>query len=236
MKYGYYSDNKLPEGYFNKDYRVNQDGYRCNEFLPLPNGGKNAVVLGCSHTFGQALDDGDVWVDQLANLTKSNVRFWNLGQPGSSGDKMVRILYASEKVLFPKIIIMCWPVISRREKLDKIPINLTSDAKELGHENEHTDLNNFYKNFFLVEKFADFIQAKTFHCFSDDAVDVDHPRCYTDYTLKTCYPVWDKHNLPGAIKSRNQKPSYAKDGIHYGVEHHSRFANLLHQRWISDLR
>jgi hypothetical protein len=88
--------------------------------LPLPEGKKNVVILGCSHTFGEGLEENDVWVNQLyEKVDQKRLRFWNLRSTRCfSADKVVRILYATEKVLFPKIIIVCWPVWSRRERLE----------------------------------------------------------------------------------------------------------------------
>ena len=131
MKYGHYSDDEIPTQ-FNPGYAVNSAGYRCAEWRPMPDGKKNVIVLGCSHTFGEGLDEGDVWVDRLAAKTDSKaLRWWNLGQPGASGEKIVRILYATEKVLFPKIIIICWPEWSRRERLENLPTDLTSNNELL---------------------------------------------------------------------------------------------------------
>ena len=148
MKYGHYSDDEIPNhkstDRYNEQngYITNSHGYRCAEWRPLPDGKKNVVVLGCSHTFGEGLDEGEVWVNQLAAKTDPKaLRWWNLGQPGASGDFIVRTLYATEKVLFPKIIIICWPLWSRRERLlnfDKKPlhqINLTGGDTLLKYEN-----------------------------------------------------------------------------------------------------
>ena len=46
MKYGWYSDSELPEG-----------NYRCPSWDPMPDGKKNVVVLGCSHTYGVGHED-----------------------------------------------------------------------------------------------------------------------------------------------------------------------------------
>ena len=51
MEFGHFSDNKLPEG-----------NYRCPSWDPMPNGKKNVVVLGCSHTYGVGLNDNEHWV------------------------------------------------------------------------------------------------------------------------------------------------------------------------------
>ena len=159
MKHGYYSDRELPKSVgINKapiiDYKTNSHGYRCPEWEPMPDGKKNVVVLGCSHTFGQGNADNEHWVHFLSQHNTDRLRYWNLGQPGASADKVVRILYSCEKVIHPRIVIVCWPFWSRREKLHAYPQSQMSYDPELKNENDLTDKNNFLKNVFFVEKFA----------------------------------------------------------------------------------
>ena len=233
MKYGYYADNEIPKFDPATRYKTNSLGYRSPEFHPLPDGGKNVVVLGCSHTFGEGLEESETCVSQVAKESNKILRWWNLGQPGASADLMIRILYGAEKVLFPKIIIACWPAQSRRERLDQIPQNLTSDDALLKTENNNTDRNNFFKNVFLLEKFAEKNNAKTFHCFAEDAYQLDsNLQVLKNYTIKNCWPEWDKHEK----RELHSKPSLAKDGIHYGKEHHKVFARLFLQRFNTKLR
>ena len=236
MKYGHYSDNEIP-AQDNPGYSVNSSGYRCPEWRPLPNGKKNTVILGCSHTFGEGLDAGDVWVDQLYTLVdQRSLRFWNLGQPGASGEKIVRILYATEKALFPKIIIICWPLWSRRERLDRTPVNLTSNNALLKTETDHTDQHNFLKNVFFAEKFAEQQGAKIFHCFAQNVYEIPNATAYSETSLRSCWPEWDKHHLPNAKREQISTPSLAKDGIHYGVEHHQVFAENFYNKFKSKLK
>jgi len=237
MKYGYYTDDDIPKSIALdrtpiKDYKTNSYGYRCPEFSPLPAGKKNVVILGCSHTFGEGLGDGEVWVDELyKEVNQKLLRFWNLAQPGASADKIVRILYASEKILFPKIIIVCWPIWARRERLDNYPQSLMSYDKQLKEETDLTDENNFLKNVFFVEKFAEKVQAKTFHCFAQDTYDIPNKKqnVFDETSLKKCWPYWEEHKK----LKRNfiSEPSLAKDGVHYGTKHHQRFAKLLATFW-----
>ena len=236
MKYGYYADNEMPK-FENNGYKTNSHGYRCPEWTPLPEGKKNVVVLGCSHTFGEGHDAGTVWVDQLYNLVdQKRLRFWNLGQPGSSADKIVRILYGCEKILFPKIIILCWPVWSRRERLDSYPQNLTSNSNFLKDENEHTDRNNFLKNVFLVEKFAEKTDAKVLHCFAQDVYDIPNNNVFSKTSIKLCWPEWSTMTFEHEKRIRTTEFSLAKDGVHYGVEHHKKFAELFYDHFKSKLK
>jgi hypothetical protein len=195
------------------------------------------VVLGCSHTFGEGLEEKEIWVGRVAKESNKILRWWNLGRPGSSADQMIRILHGTEKVLFPKIIIACWPAWSRRERLDSYPQNLTSDNELLKTENNYTDQNNFLKNVFLLEKFAEKTGAKTFHCFAEDVYKLDNNlQVLNGYTIKNCWPEWDRHHLPNAKRDIITTPSLARDGVHYGAEHHQVFARLFLERFKSKLR
>ena len=236
MKYGYYSDSEIPKMPRYQDYKSNSYGYRCPEFRST-NGGKDVVVLGCSHTYAEGLEEHEGWVGQLsAKKYQTTLRWWNLGYPGASGDFMVRVLYGTEKVLHPKIIICCWPARSRRERLDKQVKFLHSDSEELKIENQWTDENNFLKNVFFVEKFADRMAAKTFHCFAQDVYKIDATNVYLETSLKLCWPEWDHHHLPGAKREHITKSNLALDGVHYGVEHHRVFAEKLYNRFVLKLK
>ena len=232
MKYGYYADDGLPRFDPVPGHKTNSHGYRCPEFRPLPDGGKNVVVLGCSHTFGEGLEEHETWASLVAKKSSKILRWWNLSRPGASADLMIRILYGTEKILFPKIIIACWPATSRRERLDLNPMNLTSHNDFLKIENHHTDKNNFLKNVFLLEKFAEKTGAKTFHCFAEDTHDLnDNMNLMKDFTIKNCWPEWDRQQ-----RNYIQKPNFACDGRHYGTEHHRVFAKLFLQRFASKLK
>jgi hypothetical protein len=150
---------------------------------------------------------------------------------------MVRILYGTEKIIFPKAIVACWPVWSRRERLGQSPQSLTSDNESLKTENNHTDQNNFLKNVFFLEKFAEKNGAKTFHCFAEDVYELDNNlQILKEYTIKNCWPEWDRHHLPDAKREHIITPSLARDGIHYGKEHHQVFARVFLERFKSKLK
>ena len=237
MKYGFYADDDLPRFDPVSVHKTNSYGYRCPDFRPLPDGGKNVLVLGCSHTFGEGLEEDETWVNQVAKESSKILKWWNLARPGGNADQMIRILYGTEKVLFPKIIVACWPSWSRRERLDQIPQNLTSNNILLKPENNHTDKNNLLKNIFFLEKFAEKNNAKTFHCFAEDVYELDIGlQVLKDYTIKNCWPEWDRHHLLGAKRDRIKTPNLARDGVHYGVEHHKVFARKFYERFKFKLK
>lgn len=217
MKFGHYSDESLPES---------THGYRCPTWNPMPDGKKNVAVLGCSHTWGQGLEDNEHWVHHLSQHNTDRLRYWNLGQPGASADKIVRILLGCEKTINPKIIIVCWPVWSRRERLLSEAQNLTGDAVELKVETNETDKNNFLKNVFFVEKYAEQKNCVSFHCFAEESYHEyikGKVNVLEQYTLANCWPYWDKFTQ----RVPHKNPSLASDGQHYGVEHHQRFAKIF---------
>ena len=229
MRYGHYTDSEL-KTFANWPFR-------CPSWDPMPDGKKNVVVLGCSHTWGVGLEENETWVHRVSKHNITRLRFWNLGQPGASAEACVRILYASEKVINPKIIIVCWPEISRRERLEgKLPRNIMGYDERLRHEDKETDTNNFLKSVFLLEKFAEKNGCKTFHCFAHDTVDLKkwNPelKVIQDYSLRNCWPYWDKFTA----RELYSEPSRARDGKHFGVDNHKRFANIIVERFGQKLR
>lgn len=233
MKFGWFTDSEIPRMTKYQNYESNSYGYRCPEFSPLPDGGKNVIVLGCSHTYAEGLDYKESWVYLLSKKCGGNLRWWNLGYPGASGDFMVRVAHGSEKVLFPKIIVCCWPLAMRRERLDVHPKFLYRNSEELKVENDFTDENNFYKNVFLIEKLASFINARTFHCFAEEIHRIpDKKEVYISHTLKSCWPEWDSRDK----RDIHTAPNFARDGRHYGDKHHMSFADKLFSAWGHKLK
>tara|TARA_B100000780_G_scaffold272210_1_gene234116 strand:- start:478 stop:1080 length:603 start_codon:yes stop_codon:yes gene_type:complete len=200
----------------------------------MPSGKKNVVVLGCSHTYGVGLEDNEHWVHHISQHNTTRLRYWNLGQPGASADKIVRILYGCEKLIDPRIVIVCWPFWSRRERLGKYAESLTSDAEQLTVEDDDTDKNNLLKNLFFVEKYAERNNCKVFHCFAQDSYH-EHLKglnVLETHTIKNCWPHWDKFTA----RDLHTTHSLAKDGIHCGAEHHERFAQLFLERFGPKLK
>ena len=106
--------------------------------------------------------------------------------------------------------------------------------EELKKEDDVTDKNNFLKNVFFVEKFAEKNMCKTFHCFAQDSYH-EHLKglnVLEDYTISNCWPYWDKFQQRVQYKD----PNLAKDGQHYGVDHHERFAQLFLEKFSQKLR
>ena len=227
MKFGDYNDRGLDKQTTDKypwnEHKLNSQGYRCPEWDPMPDGKKNIVVLGCSHTFGQALDDNEHWVSHLSQHNTSRLRYWNLGVPGASGDSCVRLLWGTQNLIDPRIVIMCWPDESRRELSDP------------AHNTVEHDTDNFLKNVFVAEKFGEITQSKVFHCFAQNTVahpDLKNINVLEEYTLANCWPYWDKFTA----RALHPEPDLARDGVHYGAKHHERFAQLFLEKFSVKLK
>jgi len=231
MKYGFFSDSE-PKSF-------GEWPFRCPSWNPMPDGKKNVVILGCSHTWGVGLEPPETWAHKVSQHNTKALRYWNLGQPGYSPEAVVRMLYSTEKTLHPSIIIICWPEISRREcygASHSMPTNLMGTDRKLQYQTAEDDLQVFYRSLFFVQKFAEHRKAKVFHCFAQAYVDIlqvdPHLNVLEDYTLRNCWPHWDKFTA----RDLHARPSYARDGAHYGVEHHERFAKLFLDRFGPKLK
>ena len=200
MKFGHFNDKALPDMLSSVSelpelYKLNSFGYRCPEWSPMPHGKKNVVILGCSHTFGQGLAEDEHWVHFLSKHNTVRLRYWNLAQPGASGDKIVRTLYGSEKIIDPNIVIVCWPDWSRRERYGEDTTDMQGSNQQLRYEDDETDLQNFLKNVFFVEKYAEWKNCMTFHCFASASYHEHIPdlKALKEHTLMNCYPWWETY-------------------------------------------
>lgn len=118
--------------------------------------------------------------------------------------------------------------------MEQHAVSLHSDNELLKTETEGTDKQNFLKNVFHVEKFAEKNRCKTLHCFADQTYQehIKGLNVLEDYTIRNCWPHWDKFEQ----RVPYNKPSTAKDGWHFGVEHHKRFAKLFIDYFGNKLR
>ena len=245
MNYGFFTDRGLDKQNLNADPwnklewhpDINSYGYRCQEWDGvMPEGKKNVVILGCSHTFGQGLRPKEHWVFDVSRHNNQRLRYWNLGVPGASGECCVRRLWGSQKLIDPKIVIMCWPDISRRAWYgDDTPVPLHGTEKQNQYQTHESDVKNFLHNVFWVQKYAEVNQAKVFHCFATDPIEHDDLKglnVLEHYTIKNCWPYWDKFEQ----RVPYNEPCFALDGKHYGQKHHHRFAQLFLEKFSTKLK
>ncbi len=89
-------------------YKINQYGFRCNEFEL---GTKSVVALGCSYTFGTGLPLEDTWSHIVA---KSLIlECYNLACGGISADTCFMLARFWIPVLRPQLVVMAAPPVDR---------------------------------------------------------------------------------------------------------------------------
>lgn len=152
--------NKTP-GYTETSiiYKYNSRGFRTHEFQS--NTDKvNILFLGCSHTEGVGLKEGDTWVYKVSeHFSKDTHVCYNLGVGGKSTDTVARnLLNATGSLLTPGIVFILWPPLERYDYYTQDgdvsmcstngAWNATSDTMFL-YEEAHS-YNNYVRNRALV--------------------------------------------------------------------------------------
>ena len=88
----------------------------------------------------------------------------------------------------------------------------------------------------LFSFYAEKQGAKIMHCFAQDIYEFKGTNVFKDTSLRSCWPEWDSHHLPDAKRQHITTFNLAKDGIHYGVEHHRVFAEKFYNKFKSKLK
>ena len=115
-------------GWLNSDGSIKEITYRIYEYgfrTPLTSE-PSAVFLGCSNTFGTALNEEQTYVYKVSKAL--NLPCVNLGIPGASFDHSYRILKTFLPVLNPKYIFCLVPQATRKEVYFDSTINSTNRA------------------------------------------------------------------------------------------------------------
>ena len=133
-------------------YTVNKYGYRCPSFS-IKKTKKRLLTVGCSHTFGQAQPENEIWPRIVAD--ELELELYNLGVPGGSSDTVYRVINKWLKVIKPDLII--WfnapNTLSRHEKFDNDTLYNFGPWQTNGrwHVNDRYQKFYFKKNFHAVK-------------------------------------------------------------------------------------
>lgn len=133
-------------------YTINKYGYRCGSFS-IKKTKKRLLTVGCSHTFGQAQPESEIWPRIVAD--ELELELYNLGVPGGSSDSVYRVILKWLKVINPDLIIWFNPpgTLSRHEKFDDRQIYKFGPWKSNGKWHADDSYQRFYfeKNFHAVK-------------------------------------------------------------------------------------
>lgn len=103
-------------------YRINQFGFRCDDFSAQEDKQSGIVVLGCSHTQGTGLPEEDVYVTHIEN--HFGIKTWNLGVPGIGPEPLVNFaLIHLLDYINPTAIIFTIPPVGREHFLRNKPLD-----------------------------------------------------------------------------------------------------------------
>lgn len=117
------------------EYRKNSNGFREDDFT-LEN--FQGMCIGCSHTYGEALEESDCYVRKLEKIT--NQRVWNFGMGGTSISWTYRSLYQILKIKKPNWCVVQITYPNRYEMW-----NNDGDAQQLLPSDENPNFMDWYK-------------------------------------------------------------------------------------------
>ena len=127
-------------------YRINQHGFRCDEFETTHK--PCMIVLGCSYTMGIGLPVECVWPTLIGK--RLNFKVYNLAWGGISADTCFRLAQYWIPVLKPKLVAMLTPPKTRIELLMDTEHNPPAEVFMPGSQSLHYNPNDvFLKHWWL---------------------------------------------------------------------------------------
>jgi len=167
MQYGFYSDAIISFGPL-KGYNCNAHGYRTHEFGDWKN---YCLVFGESNTFGETLDDGQTFCEQLERQVDHKI--YNIGHPGASPEECVRLLYSFGQVPAPQKVIMVWPNFIRRNYQDLQSISRITGAEDkhtrlLVHNTDEMNVAHFLQQVFFVQQWCEWKGSECYHFITNE--------------------------------------------------------------------
>jgi len=196
-------------------YTFNEHGFRSDSFYDEPD--FRIVTCGCSMTVGVGVNDDETWpamlkekVEEFTGQTASN---WNLATSGASTDYVTRTLYKVDTCLYPDLVFVYWPPITRLElptsyeegKVIQSAIG-DQDFPKLLVDEDYL-LFNFKKNLNFLESLYNNHSA----------------RFYSNPVVETLVQNQMQDNNPFVMNTD------ARDGMHPGPDWHERVAEYYFQ-------
>ena len=231
-----YSDLENLENHCGIHISLNLFGYRCKHTLPF--NGDYAIAIGCSHTYGTALEEKY----RYSNLVEDTLNFpvFNLGvqggAPGLVKDNLFQLFFYLEKynIKKPKLIIIQWPIFLRLWFGIHFSLsNWNPFAKKYLNKNEYMKDSNIKK----IEKhnFMNYDHVN-FLCQNNKIKKIEFSvSLVNSYNVLTC--SYNERNVgkkgfeKDIIKSFKPHIDLAKDGEHPGKETNK----LIHDYIIKQL-
>jgi len=218
-------DTDTPENaQFQRDitYTFNECGFRADSLYNEPD--FRIVTCGCSMTVGIGVSDNEAWpallkekVQAFTGQTASN---WNLATSGASSDYVTRTLYKVDTCLYPDLVFVYWPPVTRLElpsphddgKITQTAIGDHDFPKSLVDEDYL--LFNFKKNLNFLNSMYNNHSA----------------RFFSNPVVETLIQNQMQDNNPFVMNTE------ARDGMHPGPDWHERVAEYFFQAAKRDIK
>lgn len=222
--------NSNIENNFNDFANLNKQKFRSDTDLDKIKWNDVGVAFGCSHTFGVALEDQQTWPHRLEQMIK--MKIINLGVPGASNDKIVRLLYDFLKHYKqkPKCIFIAWSHKDRFERFDGdiAPYDVHPGIKnpELYYKkyNQWDSLNNLAKNMLFAQTLLE--KESIPYCFGFVENFLDYYKRWSDHDMEQFLLKLDIKNY--ALRNMHELIcDHAQDDLHAGPNTNKSFAEEI---------
>lgn len=218
-----------------EEVRVNSFRYRSDEFT-YDHDGLHILFAGCSNTFGDGLEEDEIWAKILYNKISEKNKvsgFFNIGTPGHGIMAIITDIFKySYNIAKPDVIFINFPT-SRRfywyNKKDKSFIyhNLNKEERKT-KEIWHTIPLIEYQYLFMLEQFCKAGNIKLIYGTWDRKSHFsmyDDLKCFVDINN-------DEYINNYIINNPNNKLNLsARDGLHYGLAFHHAWAEVMYNRY-----
>lgn len=216
---------------------LNSDGYRSDEFITNHNG-LHILFSGCSTTFGDGLQDNEIWATQVYNKIKSHTEtsgFFNIGTPGQGITYIVFHIFKYIKNFGrPDVIFINFPVSRRFVSFDKksnryVYFNVF-EPEDASYELWQTIPFLEYQYIFMLEEY----------CKSNDIILIygtwdttSHFNLYQD--LDYFIEIKDQDRIARYVEEHPEDKFAltARDGMHYGTAFHAIWADVMYNNYMN---
>lgn len=224
----------------NKAIRLNDDGYRSDNFLK-EHDGLHILFSGCSNTYGDGLEEHEIWAKQVYDRINHHTKtsgFFNIGTPGQGITYIIfHIFKYIENFGKPDAIFVNFPVPRRFVSFDK-----KSDKYVYFNVYEPTD-ENFalwqtiplleYQYLFMLEQYC-----KSNNIILTYGTWDRKSYFYTYEDLKYFIEIHDEDKISQYVKDHPEDPFTldARDGVHYGTAFHTVWADSMYNSYMDRIK
>lgn len=224
----------------NKAIRLNDDGYRSDDFLK-EHDGLHILFSGCSNTYGDGLEEHEIWAKQLYDRIKKDTKvsgFFNIGTPGQGITYIIfHIFKYIETYGKPDAIFINFPVsrrfVSFDKKSDKYVYFNVYEPEDATYELWQTIPLLEYQYLFMLEKYCKSNHIVLTYGTWDKK---SHFDMYED--LEYYIDIYDDIKIAEYAQNHPEDKFTltARDGVHYGTAFHTVWADSMYNSYMKRIK